>query len=216
MAAGRRRRTRPSALLLLLCLVLGATIYYEVTSDHWSRLPPMAAARAPVAVVLPEPLPEFQLPPLSEFAGTVERPLFLSDRRPPEPDEVVEAAPEKTRPLQVIVTGVILSEAGRFALVRREGAAEVFRLAARDTIDGWSVKEVLADRVIFERDEDSLEVELKDLTQPQAAPSRGRDGRRPGPAGAESRATPSRSGPGAQAAPSGSADGRRGGQSNGN
>lgn len=217
MPAGGRRRARPSALLFLLCLVLGAALYYQIRSDRWSRLPPIASAPRPTEVTLPAPLPEFQLPPLSELAATVERPLFLPDRRPPEPADVVETVPEQAVPLHVSVTGIVLSESGRFALVRREGDTEILRMSARDTIDGWSVKQILADRVIFERDDDSLEVELKDQARPPTAPTRTRGDRRRPPSEAGQRATPSRPAPAEGAGrPAPRSDDGRSRQSNGN
>lgn len=179
MAAAGRRRSRPSALLFLLCLAVGALVYYEVVSDYWSRMPRIAPGPAAASPTLPEPLPEFQLPPLSDFTATVERPLFLPERRPQEPDEdIVAAAPAQTIPLRVVVKGIVLSDAGHFALVHREGSTETLQLAVRDTIDGWSVKEIMADAVIFERDEESLQIELKDLARPSGARTQERDSRR--------------------------------------
>ena len=164
MAGRGSEKARPSVALFLLSLALGAVVYHEMRSDSFSRLPPPAPVPAVAKVTLPPPLPAFELPPLVDFIASVERPLFLPERRPPEPEEeVVEKVAEKPlEPLKVLVTGVILSSSRSFALVQREGDSEVLQLAARDTIDGWSVKDILADRVVFARGEESQAVELKD------------------------------------------------------
>lgn len=184
MARRDGERARPSVLLFLLCLAAGAGLYHEMRSDYWSRLPARAPMPAPAKVSLPEPLPEFELPPLVDFVATVERPLFLAERRPPEPEEqpVEQAEATPLEPLKVVVTGVILSSARSFALVHREGESEVLQLGASDTIDGWSVKEILADRVVFEREEESQAVELKDLAGQRRQPEAERKpGERPSP-----------------------------------
>lgn len=181
MARAGKQRTRPSALLFLLCLALGAAVYQELGSGAWSRLPKIAAPRTTPEITLPAPLPDFQMAPLADFTATLDRPLFLPERRPPEIDEQAkQEAKAALTPLKVVVSGVIMSDAGTFALVQREGATEILRLAVRDTIDGWSVTDILPDRVVFRRGAERQEVELKDLA-PQHRPSvrpPGRDRRR--------------------------------------
>ena len=81
----------------------------------------------------------------------------------------------------MVVSGVIMAENRQFALVRRQAGGETLRLAAGDTIDGWTVTSVLPDRVLFLRDETTKEIELKDLTPSKPKPRRGRSRRRTTP-----------------------------------
>jgi general secretion pathway protein N len=190
MATRAPRGGRPSLLLVVLALALAALIYQEVTSDYWRRLPPIHPTVPATEPELPASLPGFRMPPLAEYAATVERPLFFPDRRPPSSDEATPAdaqpsTAEERQALNVVVTGVILSDEINIALVQRRGGGEVLRLAKGDIVDGWSVSEILADRVKFQRDADEQEVELR---EPQAKPRQGRvpdkatPRRRPAPA----------------------------------
>ncbi len=180
-----RPRSRPSLLLLLLCAGLGWLISEELGSERWrarSEIPPAAGAPK---VELPAPLPTFALPAVARLTETIDRPLFLPARRPVEVEKPLPSAetPKADAPLEVVVSGVIMAEKRQFALVRRQAGGETLRLAAGDTIDGWTVTSVLPDRVLFLKDETTKEIELKDLTpsKPKPKRERGRSRRRTTP-----------------------------------
>lgn len=162
------RRTRPSAFLLLLCLTLAWVVYKELEAERWRRLPASPKVRTAVSVTLPAPLPAFGLAPLDAFAETTSRPLFMPTRKPPSPEEVVQVEPVRAEALlNVTVSGLIMAAGKSFALVQRQGSTEILRLGTGDTIDGWQVISVLSDRVVFQREEKTQEVELRDLTAPK-------------------------------------------------
>ncbi len=198
-----RPRSRPSLLLLLLCAGLGWLISEELGSERWRARPEIPPAAGAPKVELPAPLPTFALPAAARLTETIDRPLFLPARRPVEVEEPLPSAetPKVDAPLEVVVSGVIMAEKRQFALVRRQAGGETLRLAAGDTIDGWTVTSVLPDRVLFLRDETTKEIELKDLTpsKPKPKPRRGRSRRR---------TTPSQPAPDTGAIP-GSGSGRR-------
>ncbi len=178
-----RPRSRLSLLLLLLCAGLGWLVNEELRGELWPRRPPTVQVARPATVEAPKPLPRFALPEVVQFEATTERPLFLPTRRRIEPEEppAPEAAPApevKKPPLEVVVSGVIMAESRQFALVRRQAGGETLRLAKGDTIDGWTVGSVLPDRVVFRRDEESKEVELKDGKPAKPKPERRRGRRR--------------------------------------
>jgi len=157
----------------MLCLLLGWVVYAEVRNGRWSPRPELAPPSSAPPIELPAPLPEFSLPPLDRFAATTRRPLFLATRRPVEPEQTdTQVAPKPAAPLDVIVSGVIISEEGRFALVQRRGSSETLRLAKGDSVDGWTVRSILSDRVVFGRDEDTEEVELRDRSPPKRGKKR--------------------------------------------
>ncbi len=190
------RRTRPSAFLLLLCLTLAWVVYKELEAERWRRLPEPPKVRTAVSVTLPEPLPAFGLAPLDAFAETTSRPLFMPTRRPPSPEEVVQVAPVRAEtPLNVTISGLVMAAEKSFALVQRQGNAEILRLGVGDTIDGWEVASVLSDRVVFQREEKTHEVELRDQTAPKPKArrrgDRGKKAARP-PAPGGRRAVPQR------------------------
>jgi general secretion pathway protein N len=182
------RRTRPSAFLLLLCLTLAWVVYKELEAERWRRLPASPKVRTAVSVTLPEPLPAFGLAPLDAFAETTSRPLFMPTRKPPSPEEVVQVEPVRAEALlNVTVSGLVMVAEKSFALVQRQGSSEILRLGAGDTIDGWQVISVLSDRVVFQREEKTQEVELRDQTAPKPKArrrgGRGKKTARPAPGG---------------------------------
>ncbi len=178
-----RPRSRPSLLLLLLCAGLGWLISEELGSERWRARPEIPPAAGAPKVALPAPLPTFALPAVARLTETIDRPLFLPARRPVEAEKPPPAAetPKVDAPLEVVVSGVIMAEKRQFALVRRQAGGETLRLAAGDTIDGWTVTSVLPDRVLFLRDETTKEIELKDLTPSKPKPKPRRSRRRTTP-----------------------------------
>ena len=55
-----------------------------------------------------------------------------------------------------------------FPRCRRESGGDLLRMAIGDTIDGWTVKDIQADGVIFDRDGETTEVKLRDLKPGQS------------------------------------------------
>ncbi len=113
------------------------------------------------------PLPEIaveegiaRLPPLANFSAAVERPLFEPLRRPPPPPLVASGgapAPEpkpEAPPLEVRVTGIVITPQLRLAMVRPAGAQDsvVLRegMPLPGDFAGWRVARVLPRRVEFE------------------------------------------------------------------
>ncbi len=162
------RQARPSFFLLLLCLGLGWLVYQEGKSEARRLSPRPSMTPSQTLLQKPPPLADFVLAPLDDFVETANRPLFMPTRRPPDPDQVEPVQPaQKSLPIKVIITGVIISDEARFALVQRERSGEVLRLAPGDEIDGWKVDAVLSDRVVFRRGEEVVESELRDRAKPK-------------------------------------------------
>jgi hypothetical protein len=97
-----------------------------------------APATAPVATLAP-------LPPLAGFAAIVERPLFAPTRRPALAAPVVSAGPPVEGRYRLI--GIVGTAAKRHAFIA-DGARRA-DLGEGDTFDGWTVKEIGADRVVL-------------------------------------------------------------------
>ncbi len=110
-------------------------------------------AGGPAAVVEPlPPEPSFSMPPIEDFAETVERPIFSSTRRAwAEPAPQV-AAPAPTS-LSFVLEGVVIDSGERWALLRPEGGGEIIRLAEGGLLGGWEVIAIHPDKVSLRRDE---------------------------------------------------------------
>ncbi|HXZ02418.1 MAG TPA: hypothetical protein VEI03_20655 [Stellaceae bacterium] len=153
--AGRRG----AALLLAgLCCALAAIVAVELGGEAGEGAPP------PLAAAPPRPLPPlpaaFDLPPLASYGEVVERPLFSPARRRPP-----EAAGQDLlgRSNSFVLVGVIISGAGRVALVEHGHPGEMARLAEGQTVEGWTLQSILPDRVVLQHGATEYELKLKDL-----------------------------------------------------
>ena len=102
----------------------------------------------------------FELPSLEEYSATVERPLFMEGRRPAtvEANES-EAAPVEKKPLAVKLMGVVFAPKETLGLfVDAQGKYK--RLRINDSIGGWKVTGIEADKAIMEQDGAKEELKL--------------------------------------------------------
>lgn len=154
--------------LLALCAVLGWRI-----ADEWTRpieVEPPEVESLPPAEPLspPEPMPEFALPPVSEFEEVVERPIFSPTRRPPAEGTAPVGAPAPELELELI--GVVLSQSEQTAIVMPTATQEALRLALGDAYQGWTLVRIEADRATFTRG-DQEETLLLSYDRPPPTPS---------------------------------------------
>lgn len=125
-----------------------------------------AEAAPPVAPRLPDELPD-----IDHYAVIAERPLFVSDRRPPS-GETESEAPEEEPPakLEYDLTAVVMSPEGKTALLQKPGEKKVERALEGDLLDGWTLTQILEDRVVLERQGEKNSIVLRDFSEKQAAP----------------------------------------------
>lgn len=100
------------------------------------------------------------LPPMESFAAIRERPLFNPDRRPvlgePVEEENGEATAEEAPPppLDVSITGIIITPEVRIAMVRPRGSNESVVLREGMPLPGelgaWTLSRVLPRRALFD------------------------------------------------------------------
>jgi hypothetical protein len=124
-----------------------------------------------------------QIGPIEAYAAIGERPLFQPSRRPapppPRPDPIAAATAAPAAPVRppapapvlapMMLRAVILSNRKREAvLVQPNGTAST--LAEGDTVDGWTLVQVLPDRVVFRRNEQEQDIGFP-VTQTQAKPA---------------------------------------------
>jgi hypothetical protein len=153
-----------TGLSLLAIVGLGTVVAYELTGGV--ALAPEVTAAAP-ASAMPEAASapsEFQPPPQRQFNEISTRPLFFPSRRPfalPAGAEAqAAAAAEPTVALELI--GVLLTDRQRAALLQPLGQADALWAREQQTVAGWLVEEIAADRVRL-REGDRVEViELRD------------------------------------------------------
>jgi hypothetical protein len=111
-----------------------------------------------------------------DYAVVVERPLFLPDRRPPaeEPEDVPEDLPVEEDPAidALDLNAVIITPTKVVAWVRDPSKKDLQDLELGDDLNGWTVKEILADRLVLERQGETNTLTLRDYENmpPPAAP----------------------------------------------
>jgi hypothetical protein len=129
---------------------------------------------------------------IEEYAIVTERPLFFPDRRPPseEPEEETPVEPEQPSDLdRMDLNAVLITPSESSVWVRDPSKKELIRLRLGDDLGGWSVKEILADRVLLERQgaKDTLVLrDYKNMPPPQRKPT-AREQRRQTPQAAAER-----------------------------
>lgn len=127
-----------------------------------------AAASPALAQTSGRPLSE--LPPIESFSETVERPLFLPDRRPPAIEETQEEAEDVESGLFTLL-GIIVSPTQRIALVKVRGSQAVLQLSEGQQANGWTVLQIRPEEVIFESNDKTETIELIDIKTPTRRPA---------------------------------------------
>lgn len=169
-------------LLAALALALAAVLVWQWRD--WPTPTPQVTAADPKVPSgetsePPEDNPLVLLTPLGEkeeYAEVTERPLFLPDRRPAseEPSEEEPAEPEQIGDLaRIDLNAVMITPAESSAWVRDPAVKELVRLRPGDDLAGWSVKEILSDRLLLERQGETDTLILRDYkNMPPPAPPR--------------------------------------------
>lgn len=148
-----------TGLLLLAIAGLGTVVVVELAGSVPIAPEVTAAAPATAAAETAAGPTEFQPPPERQFDEISDRPLFFPSRRPfvppAAPDSQIAPAGESTVGIELI--GVLLTERERAALIQPEGQQAAHWVHEQQTVAGWLVEAIAADRVRV-RDGDHVEV----------------------------------------------------------
>ena len=157
------RRLAPALILIVICLALCGAIASEWLRWQDDAVPLPPAAAGPAA---PAPPLKFAMPALSTYAEVLSRPLFSPTRRPA---EEAPAATAPTTPMTLIA--ILISRRGPHALVRHGNPPQLDRIVEGETIEGWTAEAIKADRVIFRRGADTMELVPTSPEQPHPPPA---------------------------------------------
>lgn len=177
-------------LLVTIAVILAGLLGLQWT--HWPPEPVRPAATEPAPTIersgpgASRPLELLEgLEDREDYAGIVERPLFLPDRRPPpdEPDEQpVEAPPPQNTDLAGIdLNAVILTPTSRTAyfkppsgndkLVKVELGSSLRELG--DDYRDWTIKAIYPNKVELEWQDNTETLVLRDYSKPSPPASKG-------------------------------------------
>jgi hypothetical protein len=142
----RARRLIASAGMLAMAAALTALL----AADEDAPSTPMITGAIPI----PPAAVNRVLAPVTTFAAIAQRPLFLPSRRPePEAPPPIAAAKPPAQPatppaLSATLVGVLVSPAGRSALLRLADG-KTATVPEGGTVAGWTLKQVSPDHVLF-------------------------------------------------------------------
>lgn len=138
---------KPLQVLLLLAII--ATGYWgwqEFQRDN-HLLPQATTAKSYQAV--PIALPQIEQLALSDFAETVQRPLFFADRRLPdekaaEANKTAAAKPNNNdrNPPNLRLTAILIVGEQRVAVVEEFGSGENLRFIEGDSHENWRIDQI--------------------------------------------------------------------------
>lgn len=121
----------------------------------------------------------FKLPPEGEFAATQARPLFNEDRKPSpdEPDDANAAPAPPSAPLNIALTGIVLTPDVRLAMVQDKVKNNAVALKEGMPMPGdqggWTLTKINPRSAIFrEASGEEVEVELSTAVANPNAPGR--------------------------------------------
>jgi len=159
--------------LIALCVIIVMEARSGIPSANRLRAIPVEDKGATVAGPL-----RVALPPLGALSETVERPLFIETRRPPEVESNGEPISPAAVPMgpseKFVLSAIVITDDARAVLIANPQNGEPIRVAEGETIAGWRLDSVEKDRAIFSKDGEAREVALRifgppPLRRPQRA-----------------------------------------------
>ena len=116
--------------------------------------------------VVPRSPPE--KPAISTFAEIVNRRLFTRSRRPA-PKKELKVVADAPKPENLDIIGVMISPAGRMALLRTIATNEVVRAFEGQSVGGWEVSAIKPTQIVLRRGDDSEVIKMNDAPPPSVA-----------------------------------------------
>ncbi len=164
-----KMQARLSMVLAAACGVFGllAVLFWLGVGTGYSFLPPDPDATHRLPSVATIEKQHFSMPEYGHFAEITQRPLLSEDRRPiPPDDDQADDKPEAPPvPLQVKLTGVIITPGLKMALLKDQTTNKDVSLKEGMPLPGnqsaWLLVEIQPRKVVFKNDKDETsDVEL--------------------------------------------------------
>lgn len=145
-------------------LVMGGIVFTEISARP--TIPDPATSPDAGEVRVPSlPEPRAAMPAKESFAVIVDRPLFSPSRRPPAEGAAVASIPA----LEFSLFGIVISTAEPAAIIKPESGGDPVRVTEGETMSGWTVARIEADRVLVQYGATEREL-LLDFSAPAPPP----------------------------------------------
>jgi hypothetical protein len=159
-----------TVMLMVFCAVVVGVVTVEVLYPPQLAKPSERPEASASAIPEIQPLEGPDVASLGEYNEIIERPLFLSTRRPPEeqPEEPPEPAPEPPSADETFtLLGVVLTPEATMALLQDDKTGEIARLQVGDQVNGWHLKAVQANSVSLSKGDQAVDLPLvRNRSQP--------------------------------------------------
>jgi hypothetical protein len=146
--------------MAVICCALTGMIYAELDQQRVGPpgmpQPPASGAASSSAVTAPSQV-EFALRPYEAYSAVLARPVFSPTRQPPPEAEAVVAGSD-----DFVLSGIVSTAADRTALIRQGQPLKTVRLKEGQTIAGWTVRSIAADRILLENGGITRELTLRE------------------------------------------------------
>ncbi len=112
--------------------------------------------------------PEYSAPPFEDFSAMIQRPLFLSTRRPasvikpPPTRRIIPKRKVEVKTINLLLSGVIHDGEEYIALVRKGKKGEMVQLKKNKMIDGWRLLEIKPEEITLNKGANFTTVRLRD------------------------------------------------------
>ncbi len=159
--------------IVLAVILLSQWLHYR---GKQSDLKKLLATKVEAHVEAQKPEEQHvELPGLEEYLATIQRPLFMEGRRPATEEEATpDERPVEKKPLTAKLMGIVFAPKETLGLfVDAQGKYK--RLRINDSIGGWKVTGMEADKAIMEQDGSREELKLAKpkLKKPPGQPKAG-------------------------------------------
>jgi type II secretory pathway component PulC len=108
-------------------------------------------------------------PAISTFSEFVARPLFTPTRRPPPTKTEPNITTSASKPENLQLIGVIISEHERLALLQTLATGDVTRAMEGQTVGGWEVQAIKPTQVVLKRGNANEVVMINDAATPSVS-----------------------------------------------
>lgn len=156
----KNKQTAITVLLAMFCLAMAVVLALEWLNPpsrdkNFGVTPP--PSQEPVLDIDASAI--LEVPLLSRYSEIVERPLFLSSRRPSEEPEVIEPEIAQEEP-QFTLLGVLLTPERVTALLKLGENGNIVRLALGETVKGWKLTTARANGITLRKSESVMDLPL--------------------------------------------------------
>ena len=156
------------ATLLVLCVALVGVTAYELVRPY--RLPATApveqndppATTDEATPTTAEGATDGAIPPLSAFSEIIERPLFITNRKPfVQPASTPKrSAPKPDTPEQVLLSAIVITDEQRLALVYTDRDKKLQQLRQGEEFKGWTLTELRTSGIFLKKGQRTRYVQL--------------------------------------------------------